>query len=402
MYSMVSASIYDNRYFPFLRKPYVSVEEKPSHFSCEFFVTTASRAFGSRDDKLGISEIYGGFDQGVLADAMVATGKSDPVVGLVGLLENKKTGRSLPWRVTGKVQAQGFGVSWYKKINRFLGFGGNWYAMRANSYLDFFIKKDSFTGNVTAEEALLLDEHRRTMLTDLCLNENASDRLSMGDFDLYLKVGKSWDYVMKCKHVDCGIRMGALLPAALRRNVNSPASVPFGGNGHYGFYCGAEAEFELKDDLKVGLLLQANKRFAQVYTERMPALTESQIFGVLVGDARINPGPTLIFSPYVQMESLRVGLGARVQCTIIKHWQDTWKDCRYQPSVPATLCHVEENSSWGAEIISLRAFYDFGKDKAERNFLPVVYLSWDIPVQWLIAHRVARTYEVSLGFELSF
>ncbi|GAI85308.1 unnamed protein product, partial [marine sediment metagenome] len=99
----------------------------------------------------------------------------------------------------------------------------------------------------------MLDEIRRQMFDDLSLDAQATDRASVGDVDLYFRVGNAWDYTLKFKRVDAGLRVGVLLPAATRRNLNSPASVPFGGKSHYGVYVAGDVELELKDDIKVGL-----------------------------------------------------------------------------------------------------------------------------------------------------
>ena len=78
-------------------------------------------------------------------------------------------------------------------------------------------------------------------------------------------------------------------------------------------------------------MLRLSKRFARTQPdERMPVLhpvnqipnnptrvtipeSEPQIFGVVTGPARVNPGFTEIFSAYGQWEGIRDGLGVRLQ-----------------------------------------------------------------------------------------
>ncbi|GAI85304.1 unnamed protein product, partial [marine sediment metagenome] len=78
-------------------------------------------------------------------------------------------------------------------------------------------------------------------------------------------------------------------------------------------------------------------------------------------------------------------MGARVQFTLLNHWRDEWEDRRCDKTIPAHLCNVENFSSWGADIATLTVFYDFGTVNYVRNFSPVAYLSWDIPVDWRVA-----------------
>lgn len=409
VHSSTQAMIWDNRYFSLLYEPYISIEDTNSYFSWNIFVTTASRAFlpnfsselANRTTENGIPEIWGFFDQGKLADAMVLAGYPDPLAGLNGLFSvnlnvNKAPTRSIPWRLFGKVQSQGFMFRCQQQFTKHFEAGCVFYVMRATTNIEYLLAKEG----ITTEEALQLDEVRRQMLDELCITQNAADRASVGDVDLYVRLSDTWDYVLKCKRIDMGVRAGAIFPAGLRRNLNSPSTVPFGGNGHYGFYAAVDAEFELKDDMKVGLWCGAIKRFARVDIERMPSADESILFGTLVGPARVSPGPSLGVSPYIQLDHIREGLGARIQLTMLKHWKDSWEDRRCDPRVPVHFCNVEKFSAWGEEAVTLNLFYDFGV--RYRNFSPTAYLSWDIPVEWKVANRVAKAQKIALGLQMSW
>lgn len=414
-HTCVHAMIYDNRYFSLIYEPPISVEQispdkENSFFSWNLFVTTASRAFlpsfvnevSNRTTENGIPEIWGFFDQGKLADAMVLAGYPDPLASMDGLFKidvnaHKVPTRSIPWRLFGKIQGQGFMFRCQAAFTPHFSAGCVFYLMHAATNIEYLLAKDG----VTTQEALQLDEIRRSMLNTLGITANAADRASMGDVDLYLRFGNSWDYVLKCKRIDAGLRFGTFLPAASRRDLNSPSTVPFGGSGHYGMYASLDSEFELKDDMKVGLWASAVKRFARVDCERMPSADESILFGTLVGQARINPGVTAGVAPYIQLDHLREGLGARVQFTVIKHWKDSWEDRRCNPTVPAHFCNVEKFSAWGEETVTVNVFYDFGT-RYMRNFSPMAYLSWDVPIEWKVANRVAKTQKVALGLQMSW
>lgn len=115
----------------------------------------------------------------------------------------------------------------------------------------------------------------------------------------------------------------------------------------------------------------------------------------------VDPGATLVVSPFVSFESLRDGLGARVAYTLTKHWQDKWNLWQSTKNVPLEgLCN---RTSWGSDYFSVNVFYDFGKVKnPDRTVYPILTFCWDIPVSVLIANTVAKTNRVSLGVEVAF
>ena len=193
-----------------------------------------------------------------------------------------------------------------------------------------------------------------------------------------------------------------MFPTGERRNINNPASVPFGGDGYYGIYGALEAEFELKEDWKVGWLLQLSKRFKRTLAQRMPVGQEPYIYGPIVGPASINPGFTFIMSPYVSFENLREGLGARVQYTLELHTKDCWQDKRVNPTIPVNLDNVIRLSTWGADYITLTVFYDFGKVKVIRGLEPIVSFAWDWPVSFLESKGNCKTNKIALGIECNF
>ena len=57
-------------------------------------------------------------------------------------------------------------------------------------------------------------------------------------------------------------------------------------------------------------MLEVIKRIPRTTIARMPMVaSEPYIFGPIIGEAHINPGATLGFSPYFVLENLRGGLG---------------------------------------------------------------------------------------------
>lgn len=385
------AMVFDNRFFPLIQYPYITVEDRPSHLACALFVTTANRAVGENETEIGIPQLYGNYDQRELALSMVKAGFPNPLRSSFQLLE-------LPWNTEGKIQAQGVQFSYHQALTDWLAIGFYWMAMRAESSIEYFCN----FGTVTGDEKLELANTRSSMNTTIGLTCPHATQAGMGDLDLYLRACHSWDYTAKFRKVTAGLRFGVLVPSGVKRNLASPLSVPFGGNGHWGVYVSGDTELEVKEDWKAGLLFRLSKRFEKTMCHRMPVCKEPENFGVVVGQANVNPGLTAIVSPYLTFENLREGFGVRLQYTFIEHRKDCWKDERCDKSVPVNLEAIINRSNWISSYVTLNAFYDFGKVKVHREFDPILLFSWDIPVTFFDAHGVAKTNKISFGFEYNF
>ena len=396
----------DNRYFPWIQYPYISVSGRPSHVTGDFFITTASRASDNRDREIGIPEIMGTFDQAQLAFSMKEAGLPIPAT-FSPLLINAQ----LPWAVKGKIQAQGFAFSYQQYLGYCFSIGLFGLIMRSNSSMEFFFNQSKASALVDFD-IVELDLARRQMFEILGLTCNHVYQAGLGDVDLYARWCQHYEYCLKLRTIDYGLRVGMLLPTGVKHDINMPASVPFGGNGHWGVYASIDGEFEVKEDWKVGFLLRLSKRFAQTQLQRMPvarvqrentvAESEPQIFGVVVGDARINPGFSQAFFLYAQWEGIREGLGVRVQYTLMNHSKDNWTDERVNKQVAVNIKQMENLSSWASEYFTLSAFYDFGKETKRCIAHPIVRVAWDIPYTLLVAHRFVYSYKVSLGLEFNF
>lgn len=395
-YSMV----FDNRWFPLIQKPFISVVNRPSHLGAYLYATTASKAINNMEQNIGIPELYGKFDLGALALAFDMVGLSDP-------LRSDLQGQTIPFDMSGTIQAQGLEFCYFQSICAIAGVGFNWLIMHSNSRQEFFPKP------FRDVDPLYLDATRRTMFEEMGLTQAQASESGFGDLDLYARFGYAWDYTLKFKRIDAGARIGTLVPAGVTTSLNSPASVPFGGNGFWGLYGQLEAEFELREDMKGGLMFRLSKRFPKTQCQRLPVTRnpksevtypgEPQIFSPLTGNVKITPGFTFVFMPYAQLENIRGGLGVRLLYTLTNHWQDKWKDERPDTTtIPVNLTLVDRLSSWKSDYISLSVFYDFGKVKVQRSLDPVLIFTWDIPSLFFSSEKTPTTNKVSLGLEYNF
>lgn len=390
--------IFDNRYFPWIQYPYVTVANRCSHVTGDFFITTASRAADTSERDIGIAELSGYFDLSQFGYSFILGGIPSPLnpIYIPG---------QLPFDMQGKLQSQGFSFSWQQYVGYNFTVGLWFLVMRSNSYIDFnfnFAKATTQTAPLTNNDIIALDQTRREMFSQLGLACNHVHQHGPGDLDFYLRWADEYSYIYKLRNLQYGIRLGALVPTGVKRNIFEPASVPFGGNGHWGVYGAFDGEFEVREDWKAGYYLRLSKRFAKTRIERLPVDNEPQIFGVLTGPVRINPGFTTSFFAYGQWEGLREGLGLRLQYTVVSHQHDHWTDERVVKAIPAKLDEVDKRSGWASEYVTLSAFYDFDKLLIERGHKPIVRAMWDIPVSLLVAQRFVKSYKVSLGLEFNY
>jgi hypothetical protein len=403
------AMVFDNRFFPLIQYPWITVPCRESHASGDFFITTASRAADAAERDIGVWALWGPFDQAQLAMSMAS-------VGLVNPLPPDYEKGELPWLLHGKLQTQGFAFWYVQELGIGFSAGILGMVMRSNSTIDFKFDITHASSEMAITEnsqVFFLDEIRRQMLAELGLSCNHVHQHGFGDLETYVRWSDYRSYALKVRNVEYGLRLGLLIPTGVKKNIFEPASVPFGGNGHWGIYISGDAEFEVKEDWKFGVWLRLSKRFARTSMQRMPLYTpppngktepssEPQIFGVIVGPASVDPGFTQVFAMYGEWEGLREGFGVRLQYTLINHDRDIWTDKRIDPPNKVNIKSLENHSRWASEYVTLTGFYDFDKTAQERGHKPIVRASWDIPFTLLVAHRFVKSFKISLGLEFNF
>lgn len=389
------AELYDNRFIPLFMPPQSFIDDLPSSAEFDFVVTTASESFATDEKRIGIPEIFGIFDLNTLSIAITETGKESP-------LRSDLRGQKLPYIVNGRIQTQGFFIPYYQKISDRFSFGCSLLFMRSNSR-QFFTLNTQEVRNLKPGDIFDIDRARREAFEEIGLIQNDAAQHGIGDIDAYFRYGSSWDYIFKCRKIWSGLSFGVFIPSGVKTTLKSAASIPYGGNGHTGLYVKGDALFEVQEDKKVGFLLEISKRLPKTMLTRMPVeASEPYIFGAVIGNARINPGVTVAFSPYFLLENLRDGLGLGVHYTLTSHSKDSWCDKRADKTIPVNLEGAIKTSSWGTDYFTINVFYDFGKVQKKHTFEPVLYFRWDIPSMLFVSHSVPKTTKVSIGMKLAY
>lgn len=397
--STAFSMVYDNRYFPLYGRTYSRTKERPSAFIPDIFITTANSAFEDDEDSSGIPEIFGIFDQNKLANAIELIKGTNPLQAEFPQL----IGRKIKWGMDGKIESQGVAFGYHQQLTDYLSFGASWFFMHVFSRINFDMSESERNSlNLSPEQVVALDGVRRSMFDCVGLEAPKWNRSGISDIDLYFRFGTIWDYLLKFRRIDAGVRAGILIPSGITRDVFNPAAVPFGGNGHWGMYCAGDIELEFMEDWKFGCLVRFSQRFNRTRTERLPIAKEQPLFGAVAGKTSIDPGYTFIFSPYLRLEDIRDGLGVQVRYTVIAHGDDLIRDKRENPANCATLELWNNRTNWTSEYLTFNVFYDFARVRQENCNGPIVSLMWDLPVQFYLTERVSKTYRVSFGVKFNF
>lgn len=278
------AMVFDNRFIPLFQRPYITVDGSRSEYCTQVFATTASHSFNDMQQNIPLPEIFGKFDQAELARSIAALGNPNPLPSEFQILNR------IPWQVSGKRQSQAATIFWHQKIVDWVSIGVSLLFMRVASWHEYQLDIINIEPNltITSGDALLLDDSRRSMLKEIGIADGNVRQYGFGDIDWYLRVGNMWEYALRFRRIDTGGRLGVMIPTGVNREESKPASIPFGGNGHWGLYGEIDTLFELKEDWKVGFLLRLNKRFSKKDIRRMPVGKEPEIFGALVGNSNID------------------------------------------------------------------------------------------------------------------
>lgn len=388
------ATIYDNRYFPLFSESHIFYDTTQSKILGRFSAATANEAFRAHgDDALNLPDLEGALDLNVVGNALTVVGKPNP-------LPSAWQGREILWKAYGKIQMQSLFFEWDQHVYGLLSTGLSGGFMKVRGYNSYRYERSNLI--LGPGDPIQLEESREQMFNELGVNGGAISHTAFSDLDWYIRCGKRFEYALKLREINIGGRLGLLLPSGRGIDNNAAASVPFGGDKHWGIYFGGDGLFEVKEDMKAGFLLRIQKRFTRTLYRRMPVLKEPQYLAAVVGDARINPGWTYIFAPYVMLENLRKGLGVFLQYTLRVHNKDEWHDARPDKTIPVNLEPVEERSSWSSDYFSLQLFYDFGKERIVRDCDPLIFFRWDFPYKALATDKVAKTHQVSCGLACVF
>ena len=396
-YNMLNGMIYDNRYFPLYLKP---IERKPcsfGHIQVQPFFMRADSAQGELEH-IPIPDINGTYDLVQVINSLLKVGTLEE-----NPLRSDLQGIStLPFKREGRIDSQG--IAFFYEVPLWYNFalGTSFLFMHVNSRVEFCLDRSCLeVGN--GDRQYLFDLNGKLDQV-LGVTPPIYNQTVFGDTDLYLRWSCSFPYFFKFRDVGLAFKLGSIIPSSPITPYNNPAAVPVGGQKHWGVYLDLENRYEIKEDWFVGLMFRAIKRLPRTSQGHFPVLFEPYNYGALIGENDINPGWTFVFNPSVRLDGLRDGFGLTALYTLVSHLQNIVNISAVQGTqcntvntqdIALNLENQSFRSSWGMEYVTLGAYYDFSKTRDYGKLLPMISFYWDVPVDWLVSKRSARTNAMS-------
>ena len=395
--------VMDNRYFPLFPQLYNGSDHNKSHFRADGFILASNNSWrikpGSNpnEQRAGYPELSGTLDLYDLGKAAVTSGFENPIPN------DWRALTELKMDMNGTFQGQGIAFQNYVPISKHIGIGGSFFLLRLCSQANITPTadaKDRMNLNAPGNEVKFIETLEKF--------ENLAGTQSgflvqngISDLELNVRWFEVQDYTFACRKIDYSMTLGLLIPTGIESSKNNIASVPFGGEGFWGWYIGPQMEIELKEDWKAGFIARIQKRFAKTINRRIPVDIESTLFSPLTGDVYVNPGTNFTFSPYAVLEDVQSGFGAQCKYTLTWHEKDEFTDKRSDQTIPSNFTELRKNSRWVQEYLTLGGFYDYGHNKDLKNKL-LFSFSWDLSTNFVAARGSSITHRVALGLTVDF
>ncbi len=398
-YSMVL----DNRYFPWIPHLYTSSDHSHAHVTTEAFFVTGGDAYRHEDraekDKQTISypELWGELKLADVKNSMVKVGLKDPIPADWQWLSDFRA------KMNGSLEGQGVMVGGYVPVTKHIGFGASGLLLRLNALVNVVPHEETVSKlflNTPGNQALFT-QTLSNIYKELDITCTSLKEVGVGDVVVYFNIYDVHEYRYKMRKIDWGFKGGVIIPSGLKMDPHNLASIPFGGNGLWGWFIAPYTELELKEDLKFGIQARVTQRIDKSILSRVPVGKEQPLFAPIVGDVCVDAGTSFTGSAYFAFEDLRAGFGIQAKYTVTYHEHDTFSAHLENTQVKPNFSCMNWRSEWVSEYATIRLFYDVGHDKTWKH-RPLVSFTWDIPRNHIGGKGFAKTHRVSLGCTVNF
>lgn len=418
----LNAMVADNPFFPLFPRLYTGAHKNEYSISADMVFMAGGEAYSAVPSANAADRIIG--YPALFGKRMDKEGHIDlnEVDAAIKQLNNSNTlftgpfisGRNADINIAAHLQAQM--VSFAGNIPVTANFSAGWSAFfmrtigeaRISLNLDAAERLGMTESSTVAGTKVITNQGQMEFVDNLSriqkkldMNDNVWRQFGSGDIVLYGSWYLSEPYTWKCRVVDFSLSAGLMIPVGPQSTLDNIASVPFGGQGHWGFFAMPHLELELRDDLKVGMMTRLSKRLAKKRNMRVPILEESPLFAPYKADIFVNPGVTFSVSPYIVFEHVRSGFGLELRYTIGYHESDEFEDARISKTQEMKLMNLIPYSTWKQEYGTIKIIYDMCYEKDVR-FRPVFNVTWDIPMNYMTGENFGKTHAISLGCNFNF
>jgi hypothetical protein len=399
--SSMHAMVMDNRYFPWLPHVYNGTDSRHGCLYVEPFFITASAAWKTmpsvREREFGYPNLQGTLDYAQLAQALVMDGMENPIPA------QWQYANPFPVDMPGTFEGQGLSLAGYVPVHKHIGIGGSVFFLRLVAQANLIPGADAVTKlNLTAAgNQAQFNQLTQTFESLVNTQDGYWNQTGVSDIDLYIKAFDVREYVYWCRKIDKSVVLGLLIPTGVQASQNFIGSIPFGGNGFWGWYFSPKVEVELKEDWKAGFEWRIEKRIGKTIQHRICIGQESNLFAPVQGPLYIDPGYTAALVPYIALENMREGLGISFKYSYIIHEKDYFKDMRDVQTPAANFINMIKNSRWAQEYATLELLYDLSF-KHNWTYKPLCTLTWDIPLNVMGSRGASKTTRVAVGLTVDF
>ncbi len=400
------AMVMDNRYFPWFPHLYSVSDASYGSVSVEpFFITSSSAMKMSVDDlrsrEYGYPNLQGTLDYYQLGKAFEIAGLENPIPA------DWRFASPFPVAMPGSFDGQGINFTGYIPFHEHCAIGSSFFLMRLHGQTNLVpgVTRDANTADklnlAAAGNKARFAQLSQDFEQALGIQDGYWSAFGVSDLELNFRYFDVQEYIYWCKLIERMVTVGLLIPTGLQAHQKYIASVPFGGQGFWGWYIAPAFEVELKDDWVFGFEWRLEKRFAQTQQRRICVAEESNLFAPVTGPIEINPGVTFGVMPYFALENIRDGLGVVFQYSYVTHKRDSFVDKRDVQSPVANFQNMKKNSTWTQEYGTLQLLYDLSF-KQSWTYKPICTFTWDIPLNAMGSKGACKTHRISLGLTVDF
>jgi hypothetical protein len=398
--------VMDNRCFPWFPHLYSVSDALHASVTAEpFFITSSSAMKISVEDvrsrEYGYPNLKGMLDYYEVGKAFEIAGLENPIPA------DWRFAAPFPVGMPGSFEGQGINFAGYVPFHEHCAIGSSFFLMRLHAQTNLVpgaTKTENLSDKLNlaaagnkARFAQLSEDFENT----LGIQDGYWSTFGVSDLEVYVRLFNVQEYVYWCKLIETMVTIGLFVPTGLQTDAKYIASIPFGGDGFWGWYFAPSWEVELKDDWVFGFEWRIEKRFPQVQEIRICVAQESSLFAPVTGPVKINPGLTFGIMPYFALENIREGLGVVFQYSYVTHKKDRFTDKREEQVPVANFQNMKKNSAWTQEYGTIELLYDLSF-KQDWTYKPICTFAWDIPLNAMGSKGACKTHRISLGLTVDF
>jgi hypothetical protein len=264
--------------------------------------------------------------------------------------------------------------------------------------------QNQITGLTEAEIATIDSVRRKFQHDDLGLKSSSWSTSGIGDLDMYVGLGKTFDHTLRFRGIDFSLIVGATLPTGKKFDIDNPLSFPFGYEST-SFHSDLLLELELKQGWRAGCSLGVTSGHTSNSERRVSVYSEPTNLSPLKFEPKVKTGATLCASPYFTFENINPGVNATISYKYTKHFKDTWADDRENPDVESALSGGDSNekfvnkTTWTSAHVNLTGTYDPAQRSGEWASHPLLWCSYDHPMG---SDTVIRNRKIAVGASVHF